>query len=116
MKPIVRDQALACITNREFGIDILGSDTNVAVVLTQSWCPQWQAMKSFLANFEGVGIYFLEYDLTDYCDRFRRFKETVFGNDQIPYIRYYRDGRLTGVTNAVSEDGFRRNCMAEPRH
>ena len=115
MKAISKDQALACVTDQEFGSDICGSDRNVAVILTKSWCPQWLAMKAYLANFDGVEIYFLEYDLAGYGDRFRHFKETVFGNDQIPYVRYYRDGQLTGVSNAVSEDEFRRNCAPETR-
>ncbi|MDR3630247.1 MAG: hypothetical protein P4L42_07915 [Desulfocapsaceae bacterium] len=112
MKTISRDQALACITHREFGDDILGSASNVVVVLTQDWCPQWVAMKGFLSTFTAAEIYVLEYNLTDCFDRFRQFKEAVFDNDQIPYLRYYRNGSLVAVSNAVSEDQFRRNCGA----
>jgi hypothetical protein len=112
MKAVSRAQALACTEKREFESDILGAGQCVVVILTQSWCPQWQAMKPYLEKITGPAIYFLEYDLTDYSDRFRRFKETVFGNDQIPYIRYYRDGQLVGVSNAVSEDEFLKNCAA----
>jgi len=79
----------------------------VAVILTQSWCPQWHAMKSSVANFSGADIWLLEYDLTDYFDTFRRFKEQELGNDQIPYVRYYADGVLVAESNAVSEQTFR---------
>ena len=109
MKEISKDQALACITHKEFGDDIIRSAENVAVILTQSWCPQWSIMKMFLAGFSGSNIYYLEYDQTDFFDIFCAFKENVFANDQIPYIRYYQNGILTNTSNAVTEDAFFKN-------
>ncbi len=109
MKLISRNQALACVMHKEFGNDIIHSAENVAVILTQCWCPEWFAMKVFLADFSGSEVYYLEYDRTDYADIFRRFKEDVLGNDLIPYIRYYRNGILTKVSNAVPEDVFKEN-------
>ena len=35
-----------------------------------------------------------------------RFKETVFRNHQVPYIRYYIEGRLVKETNYTSKDFF----------
>ena len=109
MKVISKDQALACVAHKEFGDDIIRSAENVVVILTQSWCPDWLAMKAFLPGFSSSEVYCLEYDRTDYMDIFRVFKEKVFGNDQIPYIRYYRKGILTGVSNAVPEEVFKKN-------
>jgi hypothetical protein len=109
MKLIAKAQALDCVTHREFSRDILLSAGKVAVILTQSWCPQWHAMKGFLGNLAGCEVYYLEYDRVDYLEIFREFKEKVFGNDQIPYIRYYQNGALTGVSNAVSEEVFKEN-------
>lgn len=109
MKSISKDQALTCVMQKEFGDDIIHSAENVVVILTQSWCPQWLAMRLFVSGFSDSNVYFLEYDRTDYVDIFREFKEKAFGNDQIPYIRYYRNGILTKVSNAVSEDVFRKN-------
>jgi hypothetical protein len=109
MKVITKDQALACVAHKEFGDDIIRSAESVVVILTQSWCPEWLAMQSFLSGFSTSEVYCLEYDRTDYMDIFRAFKENVFGNDQIPYIRYYRRGILTTVSNAVSEMVFKEN-------
>lgn len=109
MKLIAKAQALDCVVHREFSQDILLSAEKVAVILTQSWCPQWLAMKGFLGNMAGCEVYYLEYDREDYLEIFREFKEKVFGNDQIPYIRYYRNGALTRVSNAVSKEVFKEN-------
>ncbi len=107
MKCISKEQALTAIQNGDFADDIIRSAERVAVILTQSWCPQWHAMKKFVADYSGAEIFCLEYDLTDFFDTFREFKETKLGNDQIPYIRYYRGGTLVAESNAVSEAAFR---------
>jgi hypothetical protein len=51
-------------------------------------------------------VFVLVYDAVDYFDRFRRFKEDVYGNHQVPYVRYYSDGRLVNETNYVSRRRF----------
>jgi len=106
MKLISNDQALSAIVMKEFSDDIIRSADHVAVILTQSWCPQWHAMKRFVTEFSAAEVYFLEYDRSDCFAAFREFKEKILGNDQIPYIRYYLNGVLTGVSNAVTEDAF----------
>ena len=107
MKVIEKTQAEAAINSGEFKDDVISSADRVAVILTQSWCPQWLAMKSFVTDFTGADIWLLEYDLTDYFDTFRQFKEQKLGNDQIPYVRYYSEGVLVAESNAVSEQMFR---------
>lgn len=109
MKIIEKEQALTAIRNGDFGDDIICSAENVAVILTQNWCPQWRVMKQFAADFTGAEVYFLEYDKTDFFDAFRAFKEQVLGNDLIPYVRYYFKGVLIAESNAVPEAIFRRN-------
>lgn len=109
MKLITKIQALDAITNSEFGNEIIRSAGKVAVILTQSWCPQWHAMKQFSSDFTDAQVYLLEYDQTDYFDAFRDFKERVLGNDQIPYVRYYSDGNLIAESNAVSHTLFQDN-------
>ncbi len=106
MNEISKEQALSCMDRKEFGDDIISSAEHVAVFLTQSWCPEWQAMRRFVADRTDCTVYFLEYDRTDFFDRFRTFKEEVLVNDLIPYIRYYRNGKLSGESNAVSEKDF----------
>lgn len=41
MKVIEKIQALAAVRDGEFDNDIIGSSEKVAIILTQSWCPQW---------------------------------------------------------------------------
>lgn len=97
------------MTRGEFGADVAGAAGSVAVVLTQSWCPQWAWMRSYL---EGIPespdrkIFYLEYDREPLYEDFLAFKEDVLGNREIPYVRYYRDGRFSGDGNFVARDGF----------
>ena len=85
-------------------------DTNSALILTQSWCPQWKAMKSYLGEAEkslsGLKIFYIEYDLASFCDEFMAFKENTFENREIPYVRYYKDGKCQSWSNFVSLEGF----------
>jgi hypothetical protein len=48
-------------------------------------------------------VWTLEYDRHSDFERIRRFKEEEFGNREIPYVRYYRDGEFIGDSNFVSE-------------
>jgi hypothetical protein len=105
------DQCARAMRTGEFGPDVIYSGNAVAVVLTQSWCPQWTRMRAYLDRvslIERLPIYFVEYDKEAFFDEFLAFKETVLKNDQVPYVRYYRDGRLTRESNYIDEAGFRR--------
>ena len=94
--------------------EMAGISGKVAVILTQSWCPQWKAMDAYLARMaeakspatDGLVVFYLCYDLLPFGGEFMRFKETRFSNDQIPFVLYYRDGELKETTNYVSESGF----------
>jgi hypothetical protein len=100
------EQAMA---KGEFGPEITASTSLVAVILTQSWCPQWIMMRRWLDRAESdtaSRVFFLEYDQEDFFDAFMAFKEDVFGNRSVPYIRYYRDGVFTGDGNFIGRDGF----------
>ena len=80
-------------------------------MLTQSWCPQWGWMRSYLGpcpRLEGAEIFWVEYDLEDFFEPFMKFKESFFGNDQVPYVRYYREGRLVGRVQFIDKGGFLR--------
>jgi len=39
-------------------------------------------------------------------EAFMEFKENIFNNREIPYVRYYKNGKLTGESNYVSLEGF----------
>jgi hypothetical protein len=83
-----------------------------AIILTQSWCPQWTAMRNYLpkadekAGSSQAGLYFIEYDLCPWFEEFMNFKENTFKNREIPYVRYYRDGKFFRDSNYISLEGF----------
>jgi glutaredoxin len=85
-----------------------------AVILTQSWCPQWKALKSCLKEAEkrsaergfDITILYVEYDLVSWYEEFMYFKEKTFNNREIPYIRYYSGGICTGSGNYTDLRGF----------
>jgi len=102
----------------EFGQDIRGSADLVAVVLTQSWCPQWKMMRSWLdAALETAGAkaFFVEYDEEAFFEPFMAWKEDVLGNRSVPYVRYYRGGALVAESNYISRDGFVANFRRAAR-
>jgi hypothetical protein len=39
-------------------------------------------------------------------ERIMRFKEDVLGNDQVPYLRFYRDGKLVRQSNWLPRASF----------
>lgn len=86
------------------------SASKVAVIMSQSWCPQWLAMKLWLNrlkdNEEDLRIYYLEYDRAPWFHQFMQFKESVLGNDLVPYLRYFKDGEYLGDSNFCSKEGF----------
>jgi len=92
----------------EFGDDIIASKPCVAVILTQSWCPQWQGMKSEIDAIDDpdIDVWLFVYDRSPLFDFFLEFKENVLQNDEIPYIRYYKDGIFVRDSNVVSQDMF----------
>ena len=105
------EQAKKCMENREFTPDIIQSKPYVAVVLTQSWCPQWQIMNMYLKEMVDVDldIWVFLYDQSSIFTQFMTFKETVFKNDQIPYIRYYHNGILINESNLAEPLEFMQN-------
>lgn len=101
-------QCTVAMQDGEFGPDILNAATSVVVVLTQGWCPQWMMMKLWLDDAAGeAAVFHLEYDKEEFFEPFMAWKEDYLGNRSVPYLRYYRDGVLTGQSNYVSKDAFK---------
>jgi len=102
-------QCRHAMSQGEFGPDVVGSAPAVAVVLTQVWCPQWQWMRSYLESLPDAPdrrIYYLEYDQEPFYEEFLAFKEDTLGNREIPYVRYYREGRFAEDGNFIAKGGF----------
>jgi hypothetical protein len=109
-KIITKEQALRAIQFHEFGDDIIASSQRVAVLLTQDWCPQWAAMRDWIYSLDyDFDLYELIYNKVDYFSAFRNFKETIWKNGLIPYVRYYNAGTLTSFSNYVSKEEFLKN-------
>ena len=93
----------------------LVSGPAAAIILTQSWCPQWRSMQAYLPKIEetlgDVKIYYVEYDIEKWQnldnDAFMSFKENTYRNREIPYVRYYKNGVFNRDSNYISFDGFK---------
>jgi hypothetical protein len=110
-KKISDEDARSAIRDKEFADAILSSREKVAVILTQGWCHQWLALKhglEHIASSEGpdIDVHVFVYDRSPLFDEFLAFKETVFGNTTIPYVRYYRNGRFQTDSNYVPVQEF----------
>lgn len=111
MRKLTREECLALIESGEFGSELVGAADEVAIVLTQSWCPQWAWMRSYLGKLpsgEDREVFWVEYDREEFFEQLMSFKETAFGNDQVPYVRYYKGGRLVAQSNFIDQGGFLR--------
>lgn len=115
MTHLTREQCLSAVAAGEFSSDVVAAASAVAVVLTQSWCPQWAWMRSYLLSLPetpDLAVFWVEYDREDFFERFMDFKEKILGNDQVPYVRYYRGGALVRETNFIDKGGFLRILSA----
>jgi len=103
MQELSQDACEQTIAESEVPASIRGSSERVAVVLTQSWCPDWSVMRRYLNSLDepGVTVYYVEYDRRPFYREMMAFKETVFGSYEIPYVRYYRGGELVSESNLV---------------
>ena len=109
------DAARAAINDGDFPAEIVGRG-NVAIVMTQDWCPDWMLMRSWLIRMERanqpsaieIDAYLFVYNKADFFSEFMGFKENSFGNYRIPYVRYDVDGEFTGDSNQLSADRFLR--------
>jgi hypothetical protein len=117
MRKLTAEECLETIAKGEFAPEVTKAAEAVAVVLTQSWCPQWGWMKSYIAGLapEAGEVFWVEYDLEGYFEAFMRFKERAFGNDQVPYVRYYRGGELAAESNYIDKGGFLRLLTGKAR-
>jgi len=107
MTEITDAQAEFIIENKEIPDEIINAGDKVALVLTQNWCPQWVAMKIWLPKIhDGIKIFYQCYNVKPYSNKLMKVKETIFGNDLIPYVRYYRNGEFVHETNYEGKDGF----------
>lgn len=116
LKYLSESQVYETIRNGEFGKEIINSNKNTAVIMTQDWCHQWVAMYDWLKNSDdipGLDVYHIVYNNASYYEEFMTFKEDIFGNREIPYIRYYIGGILVKESNFISKDAFLKAFLSE---
>ena len=109
LKEINEAEIYNVIKNKEFEKSIINSKKNVAVVMSQSWCWQWRMVNEWLpsiSDIDDLDVYTIVYDNKKYYNDFLSFKENVFGNYEVPYIRYYAGGKLIKETNFISKESF----------
>jgi hypothetical protein len=112
-KTLSSDQVRYAIDNNEFPGDVLSPSELVVIVMTQDWCPQWKDMRSWIYTLQTertVYIHEIVYNKEDYYQDFLRLKESKWNNNQIPYLRYYKNGVLYLETNYVNSKTFVHNC------
>lgn len=105
-KQITEEQARHAIKTEEFDNSVIASKNKVVVILTQSWCSQWRSMERWVYDIptdEDIDVYELEYNKTDYFDEFRSFKENIWGNFNVPYLRFYEAGVCVEQTNYIGQ-------------
>ncbi len=106
---ITKEQALSAVKNGEFGSEVIASKDRVVVIMTQDWCPQWHNMQGWVYKLpveEDIDVHELVYNNKDFSEEFMHFKESQLNNHNIPYLRYYKDGKLIKETNYVSREEF----------
>ncbi|MFA5851310.1 MAG: hypothetical protein WC820_01290 [Spirochaetales bacterium] len=112
IRKLTADECQAAIAAGDFSPAITASAAFAALVLTQSWCPQWTWMRRYLddlATDSDTAIYWVEYDKETFFEDFLDLKEGRYGNRQIPYVRYYRNGILVHESNYIDRSGFLRS-------
>lgn len=105
------DRVRDAINNGEFGSEVILSAETVVVVMTQDWCPQWHNMKSWIYGLETgkpVDIYEIVYNKEPYFKEFMSFKENIWNNHSVPYLRFYEKGGLARQTNYIGRSEFAR--------
>ena len=112
---LAEEQAMYAIQHGDFPEELRKSQKNVAVVMTQDWCPQWGAMSTWLDTLKEddlqLDIYILLYNRERYFEEFLHFKETSWRNDLVPYVRYYTEGKFVGESNYVSRSEFLKSFL-----
>jgi hypothetical protein len=88
VQPLTKDQLDALLSEGEFPESVRLVAPKVVVVMTQDWCGQWANMRAYLPDFaDQAAIFTVEYNLLPDFERIMGFKEDVFDNQQVPYVR-----------------------------
>ncbi|MCG8569515.1 MAG: thioredoxin family protein [Spirochaetes bacterium] len=102
------------IEHREFDQVLLQSHKQLVLILTQSWCSQWHYMEQWInellkedePDLKNVKIMKYVYDQSPLFSDFLDLKEDQWNNRAIPYLRFYRNGKIITECNYIPKDRF----------
>lgn len=107
IRTLTKDQLDALLRAGEFPESVRLAAPKVVVIMTQDWCGQWANMAAYLPDFvDQAAIFTVEYNLLPDFERLMSFKEDVFDNQHVPYVRFYRDGVLVRQSNWLPRGSF----------
>ena len=107
IKTLTKDQLDALLREGDFPESVRLAAPKVVVIMTQDWCGQWTDMASYLPDFASqVAIFTIEYNLLPDFESIMKFKEDVLKNRQVPYLRYYQNGKLVLERNWIPRGAF----------
>ena len=107
IQTLTDDQLDALLSEGEFPESVRLAAPTVVVIMTQDWCGQWADMKTYLPDFtDRAAIFTAEYNLLPDFERIMAFKEDVLKNRHVPYLRFYRDGKLVRQSNWLPRGSF----------
>lgn len=107
IRTLTKDQLDALLNEGEFPESVRMAAPKVVVIMTQDWCGQWANMAAYLPDFvEQAAIFTIAYNLLPDFERIMRFKEDVFNNRQVPYVRFYCNGKLVRHSNWLPRASF----------
>jgi hypothetical protein len=107
IQTLTKDQLDTLLNEGEFPESVRLAAPRVVVIMTQDWCGQWADMAAYLPDFtDQAAIFVAEYNRLPDFERIMSFKEDVFKNRQVPYVRFYRDGKLVRHSNWLPRGSF----------
>lgn len=108
--PITKEQALQMISEKAISKELCNNSEFTVFAFTQAWCPQWSAMQSYfndiISEYSTCTIYTLEYDKEPFFLEFMNFKEKILGNSLVPYMMYYKNGKMVNESNFCMKQDF----------
>lgn len=80
---------------------------HVIVIWTQDWCPQWADLERWvLEEAIDIPVYLLVYNRHPRFQELMTFKEDIWKNREIPYVRHYVQGKMVAAHNWLPRTTF----------
>lgn len=100
------EEMLETAQTKEMPASLLAKSKNVIAIFTQDWCPDWHRterdFKSKEKYSEDILVCIAIYNTSKYSEEVMTFKENVWKNGLIPYIRCYKEGKFVRDSNAMA--------------